>query len=72
MGMIADESFRATVGEDIPRLLAGKELLQVACRNKVLILAVFPDKAGNIGAEGNDAQMIGARKIQCGARELRA
>ncbi len=68
MGMVADELFRATLGEDIRGLLTGKELLQVARRNKVLILAVFPDKAGDIGAEGNDAQMIGARKIQCRAR----
>ena len=68
MGMIADESFRAAVGEGIRGLLAGKDLLQVAGRNKILILAVFPDKAGDIGAEGNDAQMIGTRKVDCGTR----
>jgi hypothetical protein len=43
---------------------AGLQLLQVFGRNQILILSVFANKSGDIGTEWDDAQVIGAGKIE--------
>lgn len=49
----------------------GKDLLKVVGGKQIVVITMAAEKAGDVRTPGDDAQVIRARKIERGARELR-
>ena len=51
--------------------MGSKNLLQIARGNQVLIFGILSKEVRDIGAERDNGQLMGAREIEHGTRELR-